>query len=785
LWALRRPPATVIDLAGPPRTAALASRPWSDSVAALRTVVRDDLYRGSLILLINTACISGIGFVFWALAARHYAASAVGVFAGITSGVSLLAAIAALGLPNALTRHIASAEDPLRLVATTVAAIGSVGTVVCALTVLVLGPHLPPSLGLRQHGWMLLLVSVLVAFTAASSALDSGLIALRSTQTVLVKNLLGSTVKLAALVLLTSLHSLGLLVAYGLGLVISTCVEAARLLLTTRRRRKRRLGLRELRQYLTLASGNYVATIFGILPLSLVPIEVILARGTAATARFSVAFLVAGFLNFIPSTVAQVLFAEASRRGEPLSSQLRKAIRGVYALLLPSVAIVVAAAPLALRLFGSEYALAATNCLRVLALSTLVTGGTYLVDALLIARDRVGAYIFINGANAALVLGFVWVMLRRGLTGAAEGWAFAQALSLVVGLALLATGKLGRHHPVTGAVRSAYSPADAPAISLSVLHAFEPQIRDALAAWPLVPTTAIAEQIGWNQSPQLLLNRVIEMRGAYVEHRARLKEVTFGAGQVTELGIWFAPTEVPVEAGQKRSGMQLPVLLLVSSYSRWAAGLLIPSVLKEDVFLGWWHLLSQLGAAPRTLIWNVWGNSTPRDNNTKQFLDACRVFCDSLGTGVVFGGARQSRAGSVFHRLHSELEAEFLPGREFVSPGDFNAQLAKWMDTRNSSGTTTGESFDQLLVVDRDAMLPLPEKFVAPSWRSRQKVDDRALVHFDSCDYSVAPAAIGQTVEIFVDLDRLRVKCGNLKVADHERIWARNRMIADPHHLTS
>jgi O-antigen/teichoic acid export membrane protein len=751
----------------------------------VRSVVRDDLYRGSLVLLVNTACISAIGFVFWALAARHYTASAVGVFSGITSGVSLLAAIAALGLPNTMTRHIAGADDPLRLVATTVVAIGSVGTVVCALTVLALGPHLPSSLGLRQHGWMLLLVSVLVAFTAASSALDSGLIALRSTQTVLVKNLLGSTIKLVALILLTSLHSFGLLVAYALGLVVSTCVEAARLLQKARRMRKKRSGLRQLKQYLSLASGNYLATIFGILPQSLVPIEVILVRGTADTARFSVAFLVAGFLNFIPSTVAQVLFAEASRRGEPLGSQLRKAIRGVYALLLPSAAIVVAAAPFALRLFGSSYALAATDCLRVLALSTLLTGGTYLVDALLIARDRVAAYIFINGVNAALVLGFVWVMLRGGLTGAAEGWALAQALSLVVGLALLATGKLGRHHPGARALLSAYPSAVGRAVSPAAFNAFEPQIRDMLTAWPLAPTTAIAEQIGWNQSLQLLLNRVIEIRSASLEGPGSLNEITFGAGQMAELGIWFAPTDVPVGAGQKRSGMQLPVLLLVSSYSRWASGLLIPSVQKEDVLLGWWRLLSELRAAPRTLIWNTWGASASRESNASQFLHEYRVFCDSLGTGVLFGGARDTRVGSAFEEFHSELEARFLPGREFTSPGDFNVQLAQWMDARNHSSATAGESPARLLVADRAAMLPLPRKFAAPSWHRRVRVDDRAVVHFDSCDYSVAPAAIGRTVEIVADLDRLKVTCGDRVVADHERIWARDPTITDPGRLTS
>ena len=56
--------------------------------------------------------------------------------------------------------------------------------------------------------------------------------------------------------------------------------------------------------------------------------------GAAETGRFAVAFLIAGFLNVIPSTIAQVLFAEASRQGVTLRGQLRKAIRGVYGLLL-------------------------------------------------------------------------------------------------------------------------------------------------------------------------------------------------------------------------------------------------------------------------------------------------------------------------------------------------------------------------------------------------------------------------------------------------------------------
>ena len=414
-----------------------------------RGITGDALYRGSLFLLINTVATSAIGFVFWALAARRYPAAAVGVFASVTSGVGLLAAIAALGLSNTTMRRVAGAVNPRELVTVAVTAIATVGAALCLITVVLLGPVLPAALHLQQHGRMAFLVTVLVVVTAVSSTLDACLVGIRASHVVLVKNLVGSLAKVAALVLLTALGSSGLLVAYGLGLTLATMLSGVALY----RRLGGKTGLgsfRALPRYLSMTSGNYLATIMGIAPTSIVPVEVLIVRGAAETARFAVAFLIAGFLNFIPSTIAQVLFAEASRPGATLGGQLRKAIRGVYGLVLPAVVIVVAAAPLLLRLFGTAY-VPATACLRVLALSALLTGGTYLVDSLLIARDRTRAYVFMNGANAALVVGCVAVALPGGLTAAAVGWALAQGLSLLLGLAVLATGRLGRHHAVPSA----------------------------------------------------------------------------------------------------------------------------------------------------------------------------------------------------------------------------------------------------------------------------------------------------------------------------------------------
>jgi O-antigen/teichoic acid export membrane protein len=174
----------------------------------------------------------------------------------------------------------------------------------------------------------------------------------------------------------------------------------------------------------------------GILPTTFVPLLILGARGPSEAAWYGTTALIAGVLNFLPSSMAQVLFAEVSR-GAGIATHLAKAIRGVYALLLPAVVLVVALAPLILGVFGGEYARHASTCLRGLALAALCTGVNYLVDAVIIAAGRVGAYVAVNALNAGLVIVAVALALPYGLGAVAVGWCLAQLASTLVGLGLL------------------------------------------------------------------------------------------------------------------------------------------------------------------------------------------------------------------------------------------------------------------------------------------------------------------------------------------------------------
>ena len=394
------------------------------------------LYRGSLLLVANSVLLALFGFVFWALAARLYDVTAVGLFSGVSAAVVMLATVASLGLPNTMLRHLAGSGEPRELLAAALVSVMTLGAGLCLAAVELLGPSLPADLQLAEPAGGTGLLVALVALAAANAVTDAGLIAVRAPRLVLIKNLAGSIAKVAVVAPLADLDTEGLVLAFGAGTALSAGLGA--LLLWSRLRSPaRRPGLlAAIRPHLSFSAGNYLGVVLGILPLTVVPLIVLAELGPTIAASFAVAYLLVGFVNFIPSAAAQVLFAELSRGGESRTAQIRTALKAVYALLLPASAVLVAAAPLLLEIFGPDYADAA-DALRVLALGTLFTGGTYLVDVVLTGTDRVGPYVLMNGLNAALVLTGVAVGVQHGLTEVALGWTVAQAASLLAGIGLL------------------------------------------------------------------------------------------------------------------------------------------------------------------------------------------------------------------------------------------------------------------------------------------------------------------------------------------------------------
>ena len=319
----------------------------------------------------------------------------------------------------------------------------------------------------------------------------------------------------------------------------------------------------------------------------------------------------------------------------------------------------------------------------------------------------------------------------------------------------------------------------------SIVDAVEPRVRELLRAYPTMPATVIAERIGWDRGLTVLKDRVRELRPAYLPPDPASR-TSYAAGEIAQCDFWFPPVTVPVGCGQVRRPAQLPVLTMVSAYSRWLLGLLVPSRNAADLFAGWWQLISQLGAVPRVLVWDGEGAIGRWRAGRPELTAECQAFRGTLGAGVVVCRPADPEAKGLIERAHDYLERSFLPGRAFTGPADFNAQLQQWLVLVNARPRRAlGCAPADRVTADKAAMLTLPPVAPATGWRSSARLARDHYIRLDSNDYSVHPAVIGRRIEVIADLDRVRAVCDGRAVADHERIWAWHQTITDPGHYAA
>jgi transposase len=366
-----------------------------------------------------------------------------------------------------------------------------------------------------------------------------------------------------------------------------------------------------------------------------------------------------------------------------------------------------------------------------------------------------------------------WAEIRR--LRRAEGMAISE-IARVLGIA---------RNTVKAALASEGPPQYRRAPAGSVADAFEPRIRELLAAYPGMPATVIAERIGWPHSIRTLSGRVAELRPVYLPPDPASR-TSYAAGEIAQCDFWFPDITLPAGFGQMRTAKLLPVLTMVTGYARWASAVLIPTRRAEDLYAGWWQLIDALGAVPRALVWDGEGAIGRWRGRRTELTAECQAFRGTLAAKVIVCRPADPEAKGLVERLHDYLERSFLPGRAFTSPPDFNAQLRDFLARANNRqhralGCRPADRID----ADRAAMMPLPPVAPVTGWRHSARLPRDHYVRLDSNDYSVHPAVIGRRIEVTADLAGVRVFCDGQLAASHERAWAKHQTITDPEHLAA
>ena len=316
-----------------------------------------------------------------------------------------------------------------------------------------------------------------------------------------------------------------------------------------------------------------------------------------------------------------------------------------------------------------------------------------------------------------------------------------------------------------------------PAVPTS-FAAFEPAVRQLLVKTPDMPATVIAERVGWTGSITWFRDHVRRLRP---EHRPvdPADRLTWLPGDAAQCDLWFPPKKIPLQDGSK---VLLPVMVITCAHSRFMLAQMIPTRHTEDLLLGMWVLLQHLGRVPRRLIWD----NESGIGRGKRHAEGVGGFTGTLATTLQRLKPYDPESKGIVERRNGFFETSFMPGRDFVSPADFNTQLTDWLGIANARVVRTIKTRPvDLLDADRAAMLPLPPVPPTVGWVNRVRLGRDYYVRIDSSDYSVDPAVIGRFVEVTADLTRVEVRHEGRLVAVHDRVWARGMTITDPAHVAA
>ncbi len=366
-----------------------------------------------------------------------------------------------------------------------------------------------------------------------------------------------------------------------------------------------------------------------------------------------------------------------------------------------------------------------------------------------------------------------------------QRWAEIRRMKFVEGLSIHEIVRRTGHDRNT--VRRAIRRPDPPVYRRrprpSKLDPHKPRIHELLHDDPEIPSSVIRERIteeeGYCGAKTILDDHVRELRPLLRPPRTYQRTV-YRPGEICQLDLWKPSAEIPVGHGQTRRGW---VVVACMGWSRAGAGALVFSKTLPDILWGIGRCLGQLGALPKTLVWDREAALCKPDGSP---TDGYAAYLGSLAVGWHFCAPRDPEAKGVVERLQGYAETSFEPGRSHANELHFQDQLDRWFRDRANARThrTTGAVPGERLASEREAMRALPERMPQTAWRRVLRVPPQPFLRYDTNDYSLDPCFAGRRVEVRAgqrEVVAISLDTGEL-VARHRRRFARGLTIVASEH---
>ncbi len=419
----------------------------------LRRELLDPLMRSAYSLMLNSVATAGLGLLFWVLAARVSGSSEVGRDSALIAAMMTLSSIFQLNLANTVTRFLPRAGPRTRrwiLYAYGVAVLATIGG---AIAFVLVAPGIVGGLGFLGANSALSIAFVCAtALWSVFGLQDAVMTALRRAPWVPIENAAFGVLKLALLPALALLaFGDAVFVAWMLPMVLLLVpvnyLIFARFVAAHVRRHPELRPIGELlpsRRVARFLAFDYLGSVSQQAALALPTLLVVGLLGSTANAWFYVPFMIVTAFDTLFFNPSISLVVEGAFESASAAELLHRIVRRIGKLVAPGVLVLIAAAPLILLPFGSQYSAHGSSVMRLLALASAFRITISLYVAVCRVKGHGGAIAATQTAVLALLLPAMLLLYGPlGIDGVALAWLCANVLvALAVAPLLLRVANL-------------------------------------------------------------------------------------------------------------------------------------------------------------------------------------------------------------------------------------------------------------------------------------------------------------------------------------------------------
>jgi len=403
--------------------------------------VRTPVYRNAYALMVSNGLTSGLGLIYWSVAARAYPTEVMGASSAAISMMLFLSGAAQLNLRPALMRLLPESGDRAMWLVRRAYLLAIVVSSLTALLVFgggaLTGAPWSAIAELSSPAGVLLMVVGTLCWSIFNLQ-DGVLTGLRRTGWVPVENGIYAATKIVLLVAcVVLLPATGIVVSWIVPSIVIVGVVSVVLL---RRWLPAYMSLHgdrrpvvDRRTLMTFVAADSVGALFALGATTLLPVLVVGAVGPTTGAYFAITWTIITALMLAPVNMAASLTVESIHTQAVLGPQLRRLAGHLYRMLIPLVVGVIVLAEWVLHIFGEAYSENATVALRIGALGLLPFAANTLFLATARIRARSRSILMVQAATALLTLALSGALLGpMGITGVTLAWLIAQTLVAAV-----------------------------------------------------------------------------------------------------------------------------------------------------------------------------------------------------------------------------------------------------------------------------------------------------------------------------------------------------------------